>query len=116
MKRELEQKFAELERQEQEEFDRLRKKFLPDEGATGEFTKFAIEERIRSDYEREYQQIIDRVNNRDVQSGDELSDKIKTILELRGLFINYRDVQKALERCRNGREIIKNGTYKEWDK
>ncbi|MBA0883040.1 coiled-coil domain-containing protein [Flavobacterium undicola] len=114
--RELEQKFAELERHEQEEFDRLRKKFLSDEGATGEFTKFAVEERIRSDYEREYQQIIERVNNRDVQSGDELSEKIKTILELRGLFDNYDDVQTALERLRKGRTIIKNGSYKEWDK
>lgn len=114
--RELEQKFAELERQEQEEFDRLRKKFLPDEGATGEFTKFAIEERVRSDYEREYQQTIKRINNRDIQSRDELSEKIKTILDLRGLFVNYDDVQTAIERFRKGREIIKNGSYKEWDK
>ncbi|WP_418264194.1 hypothetical protein [Flavobacterium faecale] len=113
---ELEQKFAELERLEQEEFERLRKKFFSDEEATGEFTKFAVEERIRSDYEREYQQIIERINNRDVQSGDELSEKIKTILALRGLFDNYDDVQTALEKCRNGREIIKNGTYKEWSR
>lgn len=114
--RELEHKFADLERQEQEEFDRLRKKFLPDEGATGEFTKFAIEERVRSDYEREYQQTIKRINNRDIQSRDELSEKIKTILDLRGLFVNYDDVQTSIERFRKGREIIKNGSYKEWDK
>lgn len=114
--REHEQKFAELERQEQEEFDRLRKKFLPNEGTDGEFTKLAIEERIRGEYEREYQQIVERINNRDIQSGGELSEKIKTILELRGLFHNYDDVQTALERFRKGREIIKNGTYKEWDK
>lgn len=114
--RELDQKFAEFERQEQEEFVRLREKFLSDEGTTGEFTKLTIEERIRGEYEREYEQVIERINNRDVQSGDELSERIKTILEIRGLFINYSDIQKALERCRNGRAIIKNGTYKEWDK
>lgn len=112
----LEQKFAELERQEQEEFDRFRKKFLPNEGTNGEFTKLAIEERIRSEYEREYQQIVERINNRDIQSRDELSEKIKTILELRGLFVNYDDIQTAFERFRKGREIIKNGSYKEWDK
>lgn len=113
--RELEQKFAELERQEQEEFDRLRKKFLPDEGANGEFTKLTIEERIRGEYEREYQQIVERINNRDVWSGDELSEKIKTILDLRGLFDTFNNAEESLERYRKGRAIIKSGSYKEWD-
>lgn len=114
--REFDKEITKFERDEQEEFDRLRKEFLSNEGTTGEFTKFAIEERIRGEYEREYQQVVERINTRDIQSGDELSDKIKTILELRGLFINYNDVQKSLERCRNGREIIKNGSYEQWNK
>jgi hypothetical protein len=35
---------------------------------------------------------------------------------MQGLFINYNDVQKSLERYKNGREIIKNGSYEQWNK
>jgi hypothetical protein len=114
--RQLEQEFAELERQEREGFESLRKKFQSDEGTNGEFTKFTIEERIRSEFERKDQQVVERINNRDIQSNDELSERIKAILELRGLLDKYNDVRETLERYQKGRTIIKNGTYKEWDK
>ncbi|MBW4359363.1 hypothetical protein [Flavobacterium taihuense] len=113
--RDLEQEFADLERQEREGFESLRKKFQPDEGTNGEFTKFTIEERIRSEFERKHEQVVERVNNRDVQPNDELSERIKTILELRGVLDDYNDVQATLERCRTGKEIVKIGSYKEWD-
>ena len=45
----------------------------------GDF-KAKVEDGIRSEFEREYQQSAERVNNRDVQSGDELSERIKSIL------------------------------------
>lgn len=114
--RQLEQEFAGLERQEREGFESLRKKFQSDEGTNGEFTKFTIEERIRSEFERKNEQVVERVNNRDVQPNDELSERIKAIFELRGVLDDYMDVQSALEKYRKGRTIIKNGTYKEWDK
>lgn len=53
------------------------------------------------------------VNNRDVQSNDELSERIKTILELRGLLDNYDNEKSTLERYRKEVSIIKNRTWKE---
>lgn len=114
--RQLEQEFAGLERQEREGFESLRKKFQSDEGTNGEFTKFTIEERIRSEFERKDQQVVERIDNRDIQSNDELSERIKAILELRGLLDKYNDVRETLERYQKGRTIIKNGTYKKWDR
>ena len=114
--RQLEQEFAELERQEREGFESIRKKFQSDEGTNGEFTKFTVEERIRSEFKRKDQQVVERINNRDIQSNDELSERIKAILELRGLLDKYNDVRETLERYQKGRTIIKNGAYKEWDR
>jgi hypothetical protein len=112
---ELEQEFATLEREELENFERLREKLQPKLDTETEYRR-EIEGALRSEFERRYQQAIERVNNRDVQSNDELSERIKTILELRGLLDNYSDVQSTLEKYQQGRTIIKNGTYKEWDK
>jgi hypothetical protein len=112
---ELEQEFATLEREELENFERLREKLQPKHDTETEYRR-EIEGAVRSEFERRYQQTIERVNNRNVQSNDELSERIKTILELRGLLDNYNDVQATLEKYRKGREIIKNGSYKEWDR
>jgi hypothetical protein len=108
-----------------EEFEGLRDKELKDfEGKRnhleskitgfGDF-KTEVEDGIRSEFEREYQQIAERVNNRDVQSGDELSERIKSILELRGFFDSYSNGQTTIEDYRKGLQLIKSGTWKEWD-
>lgn len=114
-KSKLEQEFAELTNEELRSFEKLRKGI---QSKDEEYRKLKseVEDGLRSEFERGYEQIVERINNRDVQSSDELSDKIKTILELRGLLDNYNDVQATLDRCRTGRGIIKNGSYKEWDK
>lgn len=114
-KNRLEQEFGKLEKIERNKFEPLR------EGIQSKIEgyrklKAEVEDGIRSEYERESQHKVERINNRDVQPIDELSERIKTILELRGFLDNYNDVQATLEKYRTGREIIKNGTYKEWDK
>lgn len=70
---------------------------------------------IRSDIERRHEQIAKRIYERDIQGRDELSEGIKTILELRGLFESFSDGKTTLERYRKGIQVIKNGTWKEWD-
>jgi hypothetical protein len=104
--------FEKLEKLERNNFERLRKGIQSKIERYREL-KAEVEDGIRSEYERESQQKVERINDRDVQSSDELSERIKSILELRGLLDNYNDVQATLERYRKGRTIIKNGTYKE---
>ena len=108
----LEQEFGELENTERESFEKLREGISTKNEGYG-VLKNEVEDTIRSDFEREHQQIIERVNNRDVQSGDELSERIKTILELRGLLDNYDNEKSTLEKYRKGISIIKNGTWKD---
>ena len=77
--------------------------------------KAEMEDGIRSEFEREYQQIAESVNQRDIQPGDELSERIKSILELRGFFGSYSNGQATIEKYRKGIQLIKSGTWKEWD-
>lgn len=106
--------FEALEKSEQERFEQLRNELESKIKTFGEL-KAEIEVGIRSDIEGEYKQIIERVSDRDVQGGDELSQRIKSILELRGLFDSYANGKTTLERYRKGIQTIKNGTWKEWD-
>ena len=112
-KSKLEQEFRELENREREWFETLRKGI---QSKDGEYRKLKteVENELRSEFEREYQQIVERVNNRDVQSNDELSERIKTILELRGFLNNYENEKSALERYRTYLEFAKTETWKEW--
>lgn len=107
--------FESFEKKEQENFKRIREDL---ESKINGYRKFKaeVEIGIRSEFEREYQQVIERVNDRDLQGGDELSERIKSILELRGLFRSYSNGKETLERYRKGIEFIKNGTWKEWNR
>lgn len=107
--------FEELEKSEQEIFERTRKNLESKISGFRE-TKTEVETGIRSDFEREYQQIIERFNNRDIQGRDELSERIKSILELRRLFDSYSNGKEALGRYKKGIGFIKNGTWDEWDR
>ena len=113
-KAELRKEFAELERNEQFNFGRLREDLESKKEGYREL-QAAVEDEIRSESERRYQQIIERVNNRNVQSDDELSARIKAILEIRGLLDNYDILQQTRESYRERVSIIKSGTWKEWD-
>jgi hypothetical protein len=112
-KRKLEQEFGELENKERERFEKLREGI---QSKDEEYRKLKaeVEDGLRSEFEREHQQIIERVNNRDIQSNDELSERIKTILELRGLLDNYDNEKSTLERYRTYLEFAKTETWKEW--
>jgi hypothetical protein len=113
-KAELGKEFGELERKEQEDFHEFKRRLEP-EKEVYRTLQVDAENEIRSELEGRYQQIIERVNNRDVQSDDELSERLKAILEIRGLLDNYDTLQKTGERYRERLSIIKSGTWKEWD-
>jgi len=99
LENEEQEKFRKFESTEQEEFNELKRRIEP-ENAEHRAHQAEIENELRSEFERRYEQIADRINKRDVQSGDELSDRIKTILEIRGLLDNYDILQKTGERYR----------------
>ena len=110
----LRTEFEDSKKREQQNFERAREEL---ESKTSDFGAFKnqVESGIRSDFERRYQQITKRVNNQDVQGGDDLSERIKSILELRRLFGSYSSGKETLERYRKGIQSIKNGTWKEWN-
>ena len=80
-----------------------------------EETRRESEFRFREYFKRRHEQIAERINNRDVQGGDELSKRIEKILDVRRLFGSYSDNTETLERYRKGIQFIKSGTWKEWD-
>ena len=111
----LEQEFGKLESQERERFETHKRQYQSDTTDERKL-RSAMEDEFRSGYKWLYEQIAERINKRDYTGNDQLSQRIETILELRGLCDGYSAQQQALERCRKGREIIKNGSYKEWDR
>ena len=106
--------FEQLEEEERIRFERERD-IIKSKLSEHKKDRDKLEDGIRSEFERKYQQIIERVNNRDVQGKDELSDRIKTILEIRRLFDSYSDGKETLSRYQKGRAIIKDGTWKKWN-
>jgi hypothetical protein len=106
--------FEELEKEELAKFENDRRDL---EYQIKDFGKLQNKEesRIRSEFEGKYKQAIERINKRDIQGGDELSERIKAIFELRGLFDAFSNGKTTLERYRKGVELIKNGTWKKWD-
>jgi hypothetical protein len=105
-------KFRKFERAEQEDFNELKRRVEP-ENEGHRTHQVEIENELRSEFERRYEQIADRISERDVREGDELSGRIKTILELRGLLDNYGNEKSTLEKYRKGISNIKNGTWKD---
>jgi hypothetical protein len=113
-KAELGKEFGELERKEQDDFNKYKGKIEP-ENEEQRALQLEIENSLRVEFEGRYKQIAERVSNRDVQSGDELSDRIKAILEIRGFIDSYENEKSTLERYRKGVSIFKSGTWKEWN-
>lgn len=106
------EKFRKFERAEQEEFNELQRTTKPEyERHTAQ--QIEIENELRSEFEGRYQQIADRISERDIQTGDELSERIKAILDLRGILHNYDDAKSTLTRYRKGISLIKSGTWKD---
>ncbi|WP_177734019.1 hypothetical protein [Flavobacterium inviolabile] len=111
--RKIEREFEELEKREREDFEKLRKGL---QSKDGEYRKLKaeVENGLRSEFEREYEQIVDRVNQRDIQSNDELSERIKIILEIRGLLDNYENEISTIGQYQKYLEFVKSGAWKEW--
>ncbi len=113
-KAELAKEFGDLERAEQEEFNEHKGRLDP-ENEEQRALQVEIENSLRVEFEGRYEQIAERISNRDVQSGDELSDRIKAILEIRGFLDSYENEKSTLERYREGVSVIKSGTWQEWN-
>lgn len=109
------ERFDDTKNSEYEQFKRSRESVESKIKGIGQLRNEA-ESRIRSELERACQQITERINNRDVQSGDDLSRRIETILALRGLFDRYKTDKSNFDKYGKGIEYIKNGTWKKWDK
>ncbi|GIZ09020.1 hypothetical protein [Flavobacterium sp. UMI-01] len=112
---ELEQEFRTLEDQERESFETFKRQFQS-ETTDERKLRTTIEEEFRSGYQWLYEQIAERISERDCSGNDPLSQRIETILELRGLCSGYTAQQQTLERYRKGIQYLANGTYKTWDK
>jgi hypothetical protein len=113
-KAELAKEFRDLERAEQEEFNEHKGRLDP-ENEEQRALQVEIENSLRVEFEGRYEQVAERISNRDVQSGDELSGRIKTILGIRGFLDSYENEKSTLERYREGVSVIKSGTWKEWN-
>jgi len=105
--------FGQVEDSEQESFNRTREEF---EAEIASYRKLQaeVENAIRSDFERQYYEVVKRIDERDVQSGDELSERIESILGLRRFFDSYAEDQTTNKRYRKYQEIIRGGTWKKW--
>jgi hypothetical protein len=112
LEKDEQEKFRKFERAEQEDFNELKRRVEP-ENEGHRTQQVEIENELRSEFERRYEQIADRISERDVRERDELSGRIKTILELRGLLDNYGNEKSTLEKYRKGISNIKNGTWKD---
>ena len=107
----LRTEFEQLEKEEQFRFERERANLI---------TKYAeykkdrdkLENSIRSEFERRYEQIAKRVDNRDIQGRDELSERIATILEIRRLLDRYTDEKEFVSKFKQGIKLVKDGTWK----
>lgn len=112
LEKDEQEQFRKFEREEQEDFNEFKGRIDP-ENEEHRIHKVEIDNALRNEFEGRYEQIAERISNRDVQSGDKLSERITTILELRGLLDNYDNEKSTLEKYRKGISIIKNGTWKE---
>lgn len=104
-------KFEQLEEEERIRFEGNRERIESENKGFSEFQN-QEESGIRSGFEREYEQITERVNNRDIQGGDELSDRIATILEIRRILDSCTTSKEFIGKIEQGLEFIKDGTWK----
>ncbi len=108
------EEFRGLEEEECKKFEELRVKLESKIENFGIY-KTEVEGTIRSEFEGRYDEVNKRLYKRDIQGGDELSERIKGILELRGLFDGYENNKSAIDKYGKGMQFIKDGTWKEWD-
>ncbi len=107
----LAREFEQLEKEEEIRFEGNRERIESENKGFRDFQN-KEESGIRSEFEREYEQIAERINNRDVQGRDELSERIATILEIRRFLDSYSNSTEFIRKFEQGLECIKNGTWK----
>jgi len=109
--KELREEFNRLEKSEHHNFEREREK-LQSKALGFDEVRAEFENRIRNEFERRYQQTVERISNRNVLTGDELSERIANVLQVRGHLDGY---QRDIERIEEAKRIIQDGTYKKWN-
>jgi hypothetical protein len=76
-------------------------------------------EKLRGDVTERFNQLreesFNRIEERNAGGDTELSRRIKELLSIRGLLINYIEENSAYKRNRKAWESFKSGAYKSWD-
>lgn len=111
LKDELKQQFERLEDEEQQKFE-IKRRELQSKINDFEKAKDRLGEEFRDRFEREHQQIAERIDDKDVRGGDELSTRIEKILQVRGHLDSYK---RDIERLEEAKRIIHDGTFKKWN-
>ncbi|PIB30266.1 hypothetical protein BFP78_14565 [Gaetbulibacter sp. 5U11] len=78
------------------------------------FGEYTIEEdgKLQVQHEKLREQIVERINNRNIEGNTELSKRIKSILEVRGISDGYREKQDTYQRYKSYLELARGGTWK----
>lgn len=77
----------------------------------GDYTKGEIRG-IEGEFEEIGKQSIKRINKRDVSGNNELSSRIKTVLEARRICSNFGQEQSHLESAKEALQFVRSGTWK----
>jgi len=110
-KRGIVKEFKKQEDRERQEFDRTAE-ILQAEIDSLNDTAENDDESLRRRSEREKELIAKRISERDVLGGDELSERIANVLQVRGHLDGY---QRDITRIEEAKRIIQDGAYKKWD-
>lgn len=78
------------------------------------FGEYTIEEsrRLQIEIENRRERVIAKINNRNIEGNTELSKRIKSILEVRGISDGYREKQDTYQRYKSYLELARGGTWK----
>lgn len=110
-KRGIVKEFKKQEDRERQEFDRTAE-ILQAEIDSLNDTAENDDESLRRRSEGEKELIAKRISERDVLGGDELSERIANVLQVRGHLDGY---QRDITRIEEAKRIIQDGAYKKWD-
>lgn len=110
IEQELKQQFELFESQELRSFEIEQGRLYSKIKNFGQVRK-ELEDRIRDEYERRYQQIAKRIDSKNVFGGDELSLRIEKVLQVRGHLDGY---QRNIERIKLAKQIVEDETYRKW--
>jgi hypothetical protein len=86
------------------------------ESKISNFEQICIEEerRVETKFEIIGDETIKRINQRNTFGNTELSKRVESILEIRGILGSYNERQITYERYKSHFDFIRKGTWKKW--